>query len=284
MTQEATESNGLAPLERMLIVQQCTQLIARFAERNDARDADALAAMFVDDGIFVRPTAPDAPVKGREAIREQFRARPANKLTRHVVANIIVTVTSATEAAAQSTILLFTATLAEGAKLPVKADARQLVGAYDDILVRDADGVWKFKERRGSLAIIVEPLTARGEPLAGDLRAFGQGAQLLVRDLAVQLAVAGEGAEAAVGAGDHPLAPDDSRRSARCAAPPVRDARRSWCRCRSRRGSGSCPRGSWRRATTAHSCSWRALAPSNRDGLRLGLQDRPAGSCSTAMS
>ena len=145
----------VSALERLLIIQECTQLIARFAERNDARDADALADMFVEDGVFMRPTAPDAPVRGREAIREQFRARPPNKLTRHVCANTVVTVKSTIEATAHSYILLFTATLMDGAVMPVKADAKQLLGAYDDRIVRDADGVWRFRERRGSLSMTV---------------------------------------------------------------------------------------------------------------------------------
>jgi ketosteroid isomerase-like protein len=144
------------PQERLLIVQECTQLIARFAERNDARDADAVAEMFVEDGVFARPTAPDAPVRGREAIRAQFRARPANKMTRHICANVLVDVLSHTEATSQSYILLFTATLAEGAALPAKADPKQLLGAYHDRIVRDQDGHWKFKERIGSLAMSVD--------------------------------------------------------------------------------------------------------------------------------
>jgi uncharacterized protein (TIGR02246 family) len=148
-------TSSLSVIERLAIQQECTQLIARFAERNDARDPDAVAEMFVEDGLFARPTAPDAPVQGREAIRAQFRARPANKMTRHVCANVIVEVESATEAAAVSTILLYTATLADDGELPVKADAKQLIGAYRDRIVRDRDGVWRFKERRGSLAMSV---------------------------------------------------------------------------------------------------------------------------------
>lgn len=148
-------TSGLSLIERLAIQQECAQLIARFAERNDARDPDAVADMFVEDGIFARPTAPDAPVYGREAIRAQFRARPANKLTRHVCANTVVDVESATQATAVSTILLYTATLADGAELPVKADAKQLIGAYHDRIVRDRDGVWRFKERRGSLTMNV---------------------------------------------------------------------------------------------------------------------------------
>lgn len=143
------------PLQRMLIVQACTELINRFAERNDARDANALADMFVEDGVFARPTMPDQPVRGRETIRERFHARPPGTLTRHVCTNTVVTVLSATEAKAHSYILLFTAPVAEGAVLPVKADAKQLLGAFDDSFVRESDGTWKFKHRQGSLAMTI---------------------------------------------------------------------------------------------------------------------------------
>ena len=145
----------LDPLQRVLIIQACTELINRFAERNDARDADALADMFVEDGMFARPTMPDQPIRGRETIRERFRARPPGTLTRHVCTNTVVTVLSATEARAHSYILLFTAAVAEGAVLPVKADTKQLLGAFDDTFVRDADGAWKFKNRQGSLAMTI---------------------------------------------------------------------------------------------------------------------------------
>lgn len=148
-------SQSVDALERLLIVQDCTALIARFAERNDARDADALAEMFVEDGVFARPTAPDKPVRGREAIREQFRARPAGRMTRHLCANTVVTVESATQASAHSYVLLFTAAHGEGAPLPVQADGKQLLGAFRDLMVRDGDGVWKFKERLGSLAMAI---------------------------------------------------------------------------------------------------------------------------------
>ena len=146
-------TNVSAP-ERVAIIQECSQLIARFALANDARDADALADMFVEDGVFVRPTRPDQPYTGREAIREAFRAKPANLVTRHVVANLVVDVLSALEARAQSYLLLYTAPATETG-LP-KADAKQLFGAFDDHMVRDSDGVWKFRERRGSLAMTIE--------------------------------------------------------------------------------------------------------------------------------
>jgi ketosteroid isomerase-like protein len=141
--------------ERVAIIQECNTLIHRFAERNDARDVDAVAALFVEDAVFIRPTAPDKPVKGREAIREQLRARPPGRMTRHICANTVVTVVGPEEATATSYVLLFTAENAEGAALPVPADPRQLLGAYQDRFVRDRDGIWKFKERVGSLAMSI---------------------------------------------------------------------------------------------------------------------------------
>ena len=148
-------NSDIGEIERLSIVQACTNLIYRFAERTDACDADALADMFVEDGVFARPSMPDKPIRGRETIRAQFRARPPGKLTRHLCINPAVTVVSAREARAHSYILLYTGTLAEDAVLPVAADAKQLLGAFADSFMCDSDGVWKFRERQGSLALTI---------------------------------------------------------------------------------------------------------------------------------
>lgn len=141
--------------EHFLIVQQCTHLCARFAHVNDGRDFDALAALFTEDAVFARPSAPDQLIRGRAAIDAQFRARPANKRTRHFCANTFVTVISATEAKAHTYVKLYTAAEPETKGAIAPADAKQIIGAYDDTIVRDSDGVWRFKERIGSLAMSV---------------------------------------------------------------------------------------------------------------------------------
>lgn len=147
--------SAVSIVEHLAIVQACTDLLHRFALKNDARDADALAEMFVEDGVFRRPTMPDQPYVGREAIRAGFRAKPASVLTHHIISNIVVTVVGPAEARVESYIQLYTAKVAEGAKLPVPADAKALLGAFADVVVRDADGEWRFKDRRGSLAIAI---------------------------------------------------------------------------------------------------------------------------------
>lgn len=111
--------------------------IRRFAMLNDAHDHDGLAAMFTDDGSFARPTEPDAPIIGKEAIRTFFRDRP-KRVTRHVMANVLVDGVSEGVVRAHSYVVLHMAD-------------KTLVGDFFDRLVLQ-DGQWLFAERRGTLA------------------------------------------------------------------------------------------------------------------------------------
>lgn len=125
-------------LTMLLDERACERLVRDYAALNDAGDWDAVAALYVPQGRMSRPTAPDAFIEGREAILAAFRARPP-RATRHVCANIRVTLIDSATAEIASQILLFTA-----------ADQAPLVGSYTDICVKTAEG-WRFLERRGSL-------------------------------------------------------------------------------------------------------------------------------------
>jgi len=126
--------------ERQTIEIACERLIRQFALLNDAHDHAALAALFTEDGSFARPTNRDQPIEGRQAIHAFFRDRPA-RTTRHLMSNIVVDVTSATQAIAHSYVLLFTG---EGGE-------KMLIGDFHDVL-RKEEGCWKFAQRSGSLA------------------------------------------------------------------------------------------------------------------------------------
>lgn len=115
----------------------CARLIALYANLNDEARWDEVAALYAEDGVMFRPTAPDAPVAGREAILAAFKSRPP-RTTRHVCSNVVVDVESETTARGTSAMLLFTG---EGAPL---------VGSFHDLFVLTGDG-WRFAERRGSL-------------------------------------------------------------------------------------------------------------------------------------
>ena len=127
-----------------------TELMTRYLALNDAGDWEALAGLFTEDARMNRPTAPDVFIEGRSAILAGFRARPP-RVTRHIAANVLVTLRGHERASASSQILLFTgqaSSVRDG--LPVQSAAPPLVGTYHDLLVHTPDG-WRFAERRGRL-------------------------------------------------------------------------------------------------------------------------------------
>lgn len=125
--------------ERRAIEWDCARLINLYATLNDQGRWEEVAALYAEDGLMTRPTAPDAPIVGRGALLESFRARPP-RTSQHVCANIVVDVEDAHAARAHSVILLFTS-----------SEGPPLVGSYRDRFVRTAEG-WRFAERRGALS------------------------------------------------------------------------------------------------------------------------------------
>jgi hypothetical protein len=132
-------ATGLTEDARRAIEWDCAALINLYATLNDAALWADVAALYTEDGSMTRPSAPDAPIVGRDAILAAFESRPA-RTTRHVTANIVVTALDADTATATSAMLLFTA-----------ADAPPLVGGFADRLHRVPGEGWRFAERRGSL-------------------------------------------------------------------------------------------------------------------------------------
>nr|WP_246465655.1 nuclear transport factor 2 family protein [Novosphingobium jiangmenense] len=127
----------VSPEDRRAAEHDCARLVALYANLNDDARWDEVAALYAEDGVMYRPTAPDQGVEGREAILAAFKARPP-RTTRHVCSNVVIDVEGPATARGTSAMLLFTG---EGAPL---------VGSFHDRFVLTADG-WRFAERRGSL-------------------------------------------------------------------------------------------------------------------------------------
>jgi hypothetical protein len=70
-----------------------------------------------------------------------------------VIANILVELTSETEARCRSAMLLYSAPVGD---LPAKAAHPALLGGFEDRLVNQG-GAWLFAERRGWLDLKLEP-------------------------------------------------------------------------------------------------------------------------------
>ncbi len=134
---------------RLIAEQACTRLILTYASLLDAYQWDDVAALYVPEGRMSRPTAPDDFLVGREAILASFKARPP-RISRHICSNIIVTPESDSRALAVSQILLFTGSAAPDGGVPVQSASPPMVGTYQDVMVKTADG-WRFESRRGSL-------------------------------------------------------------------------------------------------------------------------------------
>jgi hypothetical protein len=124
--------------ERHAIEWECARLINLYALLNDEARWDEVAALYAPDGVMARPTAPDQPIVGRDAILAAFKGRP-QRTTRHACSNIVIDVETATSARGQSAMLLFTS-----------ADKPPLIGGFEDQFVLTDDG-WRFAERRGTL-------------------------------------------------------------------------------------------------------------------------------------
>ena len=131
------------------------ELITRYAVLNDTADWAAVASLYTEDGRMSRPTAPDEFISGRAAILAAFTARP-RRASRHVVANVLVTLEDEDRARAASQILLYTGTAAEDGGPPILSASSPLVGTWQDIVVKTPEG-WRFAERRGSLDFRARP-------------------------------------------------------------------------------------------------------------------------------
>lgn len=130
------------------IRQVCTDLIVRYAYLNDERRYEELAALFTEDAVLYRPSAPEQGIVGRPAILEAFRKRPLETMTFHVTSDILVEVEDEERAQARSRILLLSGTRAQdGGALPLDVRA-PVPGVFRDRFVLTSQG-WKFAERRG---------------------------------------------------------------------------------------------------------------------------------------
>jgi hypothetical protein len=139
----------MTPEQRLAIEWECTRLVNLYVNLNDEGRWDELAALYAEDGLMTRPTAPDAPIVGRKALLDSFLARPP-RASRHVCANIVVDVESPTSASAFSVILLFTGAADPAGGLPTRDEGPPLVGTYRDRFVFTEEG-WRFAERHGAL-------------------------------------------------------------------------------------------------------------------------------------
>ncbi len=130
-------------VERMLAERACERIIVDFIHRLDLGDPGSVAELFTPDGVWHWPFG-DRRIEGREALRAYFASRPADRLSRRLMTNILVTVESGTTARAVSYLTTYRVDGYSGGMIEPRLPVN--VGHYEDTFSK-IDGAWFLAAR-----------------------------------------------------------------------------------------------------------------------------------------
>jgi hypothetical protein len=139
-----TADARLDAVERLLAERACERLILEFVRRLDLGEPGTVAELFTPDGVWEWPHG-GRRVQGRDALRDYFAGRPADRLSRRMCTNILVTVDSAATAGATTYFATYRVDGYPGGMVPPRLPAN--VGHYEDTF-RKAGGEWLLARRR----------------------------------------------------------------------------------------------------------------------------------------
>ncbi|WP_194238855.1 nuclear transport factor 2 family protein [Streptomyces spongiae] len=131
------------PMEQLLAERACERLVLDFVQRLDLGEPASVANLFTEDGTWEWPEG-ERFVKGRAALRDYFGARPADRLSRRLMSNVLTTVTSPTTATATSYFTTYRIDGHRGGMVPAGPPVQ--IGHYEDTFHR-VDGTWLLGSR-----------------------------------------------------------------------------------------------------------------------------------------
>lgn len=122
----------------------CARLVLDLARFTDSGDYTAALALFSDDATMDR----DGEVfRGIAALRQAYAQRPANRITRHVLSNIVVQRDGADRARVSSYVTVYRHIVdPEHPEPPYRKAGADVLGQYEDRLVHTAGG-WRLASR-----------------------------------------------------------------------------------------------------------------------------------------
>lgn len=132
------------PIEQLLAERARQRLLLDLIRRLDFQEPASVAELFTEDGTWAWP-AGDRLVRGREALRTYFGSRPADRLSRRLMSNVLVEVTSADTASATSYFTTYRVDGYDGGTVPAGPPVR--IGHYEDAFRRSAEGDWLLQAR-----------------------------------------------------------------------------------------------------------------------------------------
>lgn len=124
-------------------------LVAAYFQRTDRPGPELVASLFAEDGLLVL-----GPLKleGRSAIAAFFAERnrsqaEVGRLTRHLPGLLELQGVSPDRIKGRSTVVVYAGTGA----VPLPAGSPSTICDFDDVYVRQADGVWRFERRTAAV-------------------------------------------------------------------------------------------------------------------------------------
>ena len=122
----------------------CQRVIHELALHTDAGDYERALALFSDDAVMDRD---GERFSGIDALRAAYAARPAGRITRHILANTVVRLRGPDDAEAISYVTVYRHTPARpGSDPPFPVSGPDVLGEYRDRFRRTAEG-WRLVER-----------------------------------------------------------------------------------------------------------------------------------------
>ncbi len=134
-------------IEHAVIQWECQQLLNRMTMLMDQKQWQALANCYTQDAVLSRPSDPNNPICGRQAILESFTARPA-RASAHIIVNSVFTIIGQANVKADSRVWLISGPA--DASTPVIANSPLLIGSFIDHIKRQ-ENLWLVAQRDGSI-------------------------------------------------------------------------------------------------------------------------------------
>jgi uncharacterized protein (TIGR02246 family) len=142
-------------LQTLLAESACRDVVLAAADAVDRNDPDGLAALFAPDGVLVRPDG--TRLVGRDAVRAAYAARPADRLTQHLVCNHRLAVQADGTVRSVARVLLVTGRWSDAPTPRGRPmDAPPQVGVIEDRLERTPEG-WRIAERQARFELHFGP-------------------------------------------------------------------------------------------------------------------------------
>ena len=133
----------LDPLQLLLSERACERAVLDFVRRLDLGEPSSVAELFTEDGTWEWPDG-GRLIEGREALRKHFGARPADRLSRRLMSNVLVALTSPDAAISTAYFTTYRVDGYHGGQVPAGPPVQ--VGHYEDTF-RKVDGSWLIATR-----------------------------------------------------------------------------------------------------------------------------------------